>query len=63
MKWIETWAMWQVIILYIGLGILAIVVLTIVGMYLYHWIIIEYKKHSKKYEYDCVRNEYVKKEK
>lgn len=62
MNWIETWVMWKVIFLYVCLGILAIFVLLIAGIYLYHWIVITYKKHSKKYEYDCVRHDYVKKE-
>ena len=62
MNWINEWAKWQVIFTYIGLGFLALAILTFAIWFILILISDFYKSHSKKYEWDCRLNEYVKKE-
>lgn len=61
--WLETWAQWQVIGLYIGLGALGLVIAFVLIYLLVVLISDAYKKHSKKYVWDCIKRKYVRKEK
>lgn len=62
MNWLNEWAKWQVISFWVGIGLVAFAILCY-GIY---WAVIGisyfYKSHSKKYEWNCLINEYEKKE-
>ena len=62
MNWLEEWAKLEVIGRWIGIGLAALIALAFVvwlAIFLIKW---EYKKHSKKYVWDCSKGNYVKKE-
>ena len=62
MNWLQEWAKIEVIMTYIGLGVLALVIFITSIILLIKGIKYLYKSYSKKYEWDCVRGKYVKKE-
>jgi len=62
MNWLNEWAKWQVISMYIGLGILALCILIFIIYAIVIGISFFYKSHSKKYEYNALLNDYVKKD-
>ena len=62
MTWLEKWAEMQVIGFYIGLIALALILIAIVIYFIVKGIKHLYKSHSKKYEWNCEINDYVKKE-
>lgn len=62
MNWLEEWAKFEVICKLIGIGLACLLLLAFVvwlAVFLIKW---EYKKRSKKYKWDCIKNDYVKKE-
>lgn len=61
MNWLELWAKIEVILEFVGLGILALCILAFIINALVVFIRYEYRKHSKKYEYDPFKNDYVRK--
>lgn len=62
MNWVEQWAKLKVIGMWVGLGIISLIVLAVVVCISVYFIKQTYKKHSKKYVWDCIRNDYVRKE-
>lgn len=62
MNWVEEWAKFEVIGKWVGLGILALAALALIVYVIVINVQWAYKKHSKKYAWDCVRGKYVKKE-
>ena len=62
MNWVEQWAKLKVIGMWVGLGIISLIVLAVVVWLSVSFIKQTYKKHSKKYVWDCIRNDYVRKE-
>lgn len=63
MSWLDMWAEWELICMWIGLGIIAVLLTILIVYWLIKGIAYFYKSHSKKYEYNCVLREYVKRKK
>lgn len=63
MNWLNEWAKWKVITMYIGLGLLALLFLIFIIYAIVIGISYLYKSHSKKYEYNPLLNDYVRKDK
>lgn len=62
MNWVEEWAKLKVIGMWIGIGLVSLVVLGFIVWLAVSGIKYLYKSHSKKYVWDFRKNEYVKKE-
>ena len=60
--WLQDWAMWQVIGMYIGFGLLGLFVLTLVTYCVVILIQQTHRKHSKNWVWDAVRGRFVKRE-
>jgi uncharacterized membrane protein YukC len=60
MNWFEEWFKLQTIGTYIALGLLALAVIAFIIYIIYVFISWEYKKHSKKWEWNCLINDYVR---
>ena len=62
MNWVDIWAKWQVIGMWVGIGLVSLVVLAFIVWLAVSAIKYLYKSHSKKYVWDYYNHEYVKKE-
>lgn len=62
MNWLEEWAKLKVIGMWVGIGFVALIVLAVFAWILVHFIKEAYKSRSKKCEWDCVQNKWVRKE-
>lgn len=62
MNWVEEWAKLKVIGMWVGIGLVSLIVLGFIVWLAVSGIKYLYKSHSKKYVWDFRKNEYVKKE-
>lgn len=62
MNWLEEWAKIKVIGFWVFIGIVSLIALAFIVWLSVYFIKQTYKKHSKKYVWDCIRNDYVRKE-